>query len=149
MSRIFRQIATSAPGRSFQEKTWPFPQRSGVKYASRYRPMNRPSRSPRSRSRYSANRSIYPLGDGVPVRPTIRFTSGRTFIRARKRFACQFLNDDSSSTTTISQQNGTPDCSTSQGTFSRLIMVICAPAMSAARRSSGEPTATDQLIPQR
>ena len=43
-----------------------------------------------------------PLPAGVPVSPTMRFTKGRTFIRALKRLLFPFLNPDSSSRTTVS-----------------------------------------------
>ena len=39
---------------------------------------------------------------GVPVMPTTRFSFGRTFIKARKRFDCQFLKLESSSITIMS-----------------------------------------------
>ena len=75
---------------------------SGAKYASRYLPMNLPSRSPMSRQRYSAKRSIRPLLLGVPVMPTTRLRRGLTFMKARNRFDCQFLKLESSSRTHIS-----------------------------------------------
>ena len=44
-----------------------------------------------------------PLGLGVPVSPTTRFTSGMTFRRARKRLAWGFLKLESSSITIMSK----------------------------------------------
>ena len=82
--------------------------------------MNRPSRCPISSTLNSANRSISPFPDGVPVRPMTRFALGRTFISDLNRLLFQFLKDESSSTTMASNSNGT--FSTIHWTFSRLMM---------------------------
>ena len=95
-----------------------------------------------SSSRYSAQRSMRPFAEGVPVRPITLFAMGRTRIRTRKRFARWFLNEESSSTTRQSQSNGKPLSSTSHATFSRLTMVMSARFLSASLRSSSVPTAT-------
>ena len=45
---------------------------------------------------------VLPLLLGVPVRPTMRRTKGRTFIRLLNRLDCQLLKEDGSSITTMS-----------------------------------------------
>lgn len=95
-----------------------------------------------SRSRNFAHRSIRPLPVGVPVSPTMRLTLGRTFIRARKRFAWWLLKLESSSTTTISHCHRIPLFSMSHGTFSRLMMWMSACFCKAAFRSASVPTST-------
>ena len=76
---------------------------SGLKYKLRYWLIYLPSRSPISRIRNSAQRSIKPFPVGVPVSPTMRFTFGRMAFMARNRFDWWFLKLDSSSRTTISK----------------------------------------------
>ena len=50
----------------------------------------------------SAHRSMSPLLAGVPVSPTMCLIRGRTCISALKRLDWWFLNEESSSTTTMS-----------------------------------------------
>ena len=72
---------------------------SGWNHLSLYLVMYLPSLSPISRSLYSAQRSIRPLEDGVPVSPITLRTVGRTFISALNLAEVWFLKDESSSST--------------------------------------------------
>ena len=56
-----------------------------VKNSSLYLPIDLPNRCPSSIRYICAHKSIKPLGDGVPVKPTTRGMNLRTFLRALKR----------------------------------------------------------------
>jgi len=107
--------------------------------------MNLPSLTPLSNSLNCAQRSIRPLLAGVPVSPTMRLITGRRFIKALKRLERWFLNDESSSTTTMSKSKGMALSSMSHCTFSRLMMYMSAFVLNASRRSTVLPTATEAL----
>ena len=111
--------------------------------------MNLPRRWPSSSRRNCAHRSISPLAAGVPVSPTIRVRRGRTAASALNLCARWFLNELSSSMTTMSNGHVLPRCFTSQGTFSRLMTVTIASAASASTRWDFDPTATAMVSPAR